>query len=442
MKRILTWSLALLAAAAALVLLLRPQPVEVEAVRASRAAVEAFITEEAETRLDDDYVIAIPVAGRLLRIDRKEGALVEKGDVVARVDTFERRERLKELEARVGEIRALIVGVDEAKPKPDDIRAAELAVQEAKLRHDAARKALEAAGIDCEQERKLYERRKILHKEGSIPKTEFIEAERRYLLLEAKCQEAALNEKAIRKVLEQAQVRLKRLRESVDDNEFLRTRYQAQIRQIEAQEAVLRDELAKSEIRAPVTGPILEKYQEDEQVLAAGTPLLKIGDLASIRVESDILSEEVGRVRAGQDVRLFGPAVGPKPVAGKVARIYPSGFEKISSLGIEQQRVKVIMKFDNSELRLRPGVRLDVRIITDRADNALRVPERALFKTGGRWHLFAVRDGRAQAVPVEPGIRNDEWAQIVDGLAEGALVIPDPPPDLKDGSLVDVTVAD
>ncbi|MFO7898426.1 MAG: efflux RND transporter periplasmic adaptor subunit [Planctomycetota bacterium] len=437
MKRIVTWGLVIAVAGAIGAALLWPRPTEVDVVACKRGTAVAFVIEEAKTRLDEDYLVAMPVDGRLLRVDLREGDVVQKGQVIARVDRFEREQKQKQLEARRAEIKALIVGVDEAKPKPEEIAAAELARDEARARHAAAAKAREACHIDFTQEEKIYKRKHQLFLEEAINETEHIEARRRYLVLKAKCEEATEIEQAMKKRFERTEKELERLRESRDDNEYQRTAYQAQLEQIRADEALIQDELAKCEIRAPVTGPVLDVLQEDKQVLRAGTPLLKLGDLASLRIESDILSEEVGRMAVGQPVEIFGPAVGGDPVTGQIERIYPSGFEKISSLGIEQQRVKVIIAFDNRALRLRPGVRVDVRIITDRKEGALLVPERALFKQAGRWHVFAARGEVAELTPVEVGIQNDEQAEIVSGLGDGDLVIPDPPPELADGARIE-----
>ena len=117
----------------------------------------------------------------------------------------------------------------------------------------------------------------------------------------------------------------------------------------------------------------MEKFIEDEQVLPPGAPLLAIGDLSSIEVEADILSEEIGVVRVGQGVEISGKALGGKIVHGKVKTIYPSGFKKISSLGIEQQRVKTLIAFDNSDIGLRPEVSVDVKIIIAESPDALRI---------------------------------------------------------------------
>lgn len=300
----------------------------------------------------------------------------------------------------------------------------------------AAGEKRERAGVNFEQAKKQYERKKQLLADGAISDAECDEAQRQYGIAKAESDLALLNVEVAADTLADAEQGLKRILKSVDDNEYMRSVHEAQIEQIEAEMAVLNDELAKSEITAPVTGPILEEYQKDEQILAEGTPLLTIGDMSSIRIESDILSEELAPVKVGQEVEIYGPAVGPAPITGKVERIFPSGFKKISSLGIEQQRVKIIIEFDNSRLQLRPAVRVDIRVITERKEDALTVPERALFKVGGRWHVFVVREGRAHLTPVEVGLHTDETAEILEGLQEGDLVILSPSNELSDGASV------
>ena len=436
MKRIVTFIIIAVVVIVLVAYLMRQRPLDVETAVSAVGGIETFVWEEAETRLDDDQVVSMPVSGRLLRIDFKEGREVKKGEVIARIDTYERTEKFKTLESRIREIEALIVGVDKAKPKPEDIKAAELGVEEAEINQNVAAKKLDAARVDDEQEEKQFERSKSLLDAGLIGKNEYDEAYRKLTILKKNFDQAVLGEKAAAKALEQARVQLERLLKSMDDNEYQRDSYNAQIEQTRAAMAVVKDELAKSEIRAPVSGPILELYRDDEQVLAAGTPILKIGDLESIRIESDILSEEIGQVKVGQDVEISGPAVGPGPVMGSVDRIFPSGFEKISSLGIEQQRVKVIIAFDNSQLQLRPGVRVDARIITQRKNNTLVIPERALFKSSDEWHVFVAENGVARLRAVEVGLRNDEHAEITSGLSAGDKVLPSPPPELTDGMAV------
>jgi len=436
LRRFFFWCAVALVAALLVAYAAWPRPLQVQTAQCVRGDIQVQITEEAETRLDREYVVSMPVTGRLLRNNLEEGQIVREGEELARIDTFERSEQLKTLQARIRETRALIVGVDKAKPKDEDIRSAAIRVQEARTRLELARKELERAGINLEQEDKQYKRSKNLLEKNAIAEALYDEAFRRYRIARADRDRAVLNVEAARKALERAKQQDQRIRKSVDDNEYLRSVYEAKIEQIRAAIAVLNDEIARCVIRSPATGPVLEEYQEDEQVLAAGTPLLKIGDLASMRIESDILSEEIGRVKVGQDVEIYGPAVNPAPAIGKIERIYPSGFEKISSLGIEQQRVKIIIAFDNSTLRLRPGVRVDIRIITERKRDVLLIPERALFKSQGRWHIFVVREGRAHLTRVQVGLRNDEVVEVLAPLREGDIVVLSPPVEVADGSRV------
>src|SRR5262249_3725634 len=155
------------------------------------------------------------------------------------------------------------------------------------------------------------------------------------------------------------------------------------------------------------------------------------GHWEDLEVEADVLSQEVVRVKAGTPVEVSGPAIGPKPAAATVSLIYPAGFTKISSLGVEQQRVKTIMVFAPEDVtRLRsargPGVdyRVRVRIFTAERSATLTIPRSALFRgADGGWRVFAVHDGRAEIKEVTMGLSNDEQAEITGGLAENDMVI-------------------
>ncbi|MFO7974662.1 MAG: efflux RND transporter periplasmic adaptor subunit, partial [Candidatus Hydrogenedentota bacterium] len=188
---------------------------------------------------------------------------------------------------------------------------------------------------------------------------------------------------------------------------------------------------------APVDSVLLEKHIEDSRVLQAGTPLMRLGDMTTIEVESDILSEEITRISEGDPVEISGKALGERTIMGEVTRIYPSGFEKISALGIEQQRVKILISFDNSEVHLRPGTSVDIRVITNHHKDVAAVPERATFKNNGDWAVFKVQNGRAKLTPVTIGLKNDEWAEIVEGVQPGDTIITERKNDLEDGVRID-----
>jgi len=161
-------------------------------------------------------------------------------------------------------------------------------------------------------------------------------------------------------------------------------------------------------------------------------------------VEADVLSLDVAAAKVGDPVEIYGPTVGREPARGAVHRIHPAGFTKLSSLGVEQQRVKVIVRFDRDELHrllsergLGVGYRVRVRILTADSPHALLVPRSALFRAADNsWRVFVVRNGRAKLQKIEVGMLNDEQAEIVEGLREGEPVVLAPESSLTDGAKV------
>ncbi len=199
---------------------------------------------------------------------------------------------------------------------------------------------------------------------------------------------------------------------------------------------------------SPVGGVVLHRFVRDEGHLAAGTKLLEIGSLDRMEVEADVLSVDVVNVKPKDPVEIYGPAIGSPSARGIVDRVYPAGFTKVSSLGVEQQRVKVVVRFDPKDLarllaerNLGVGYRVRVRVQTAAKPDALVVPRSALFRgPDGGWQLYALRGGRARLQDVTLGILNDELAEVTQGLPEGDLVVPSPESNLRDGQRVSAVV--
>jgi HlyD family secretion protein len=205
---------------------------------------------------------------------------------------------------------------------------------------------------------------------------------------------------------------------------------------------------SRGTMTSPVDGVVLNRLVTSEGHLPAGTKLLEIGRLEELEVEADVLSVDVVGVKPGHQVEIYGPAIGTPAARGTVARIFPAGFSKVSSLGVEQQRVKVVVRFNANELeRLRRernlGVsyRVRVKIETAEKPDALAVPRSALFRGPyGVWQLYAVRRGHAEIAEIRVGILNDDLAEVTEGLAEGDLVIPFPDSNLTDGQRVNPVI--
>ena len=435
-KKRAIWIIAAALVAAAVLFSLRTRPILVEVESPQRMTVYEFIAEDAETQLAKTYTVDIPVSGTLERVSLNIGEHVMQGDVIARVDPFIFEEQLRAMEASIAQVRSQSASVDTSKPKPELLDQARQRIGEAEAAREMAVKARTIAEINCDEARRNFARAETLHKQGVLSQREYDQANSTLQAMEQELDRARVAEQAAQRGVEIAGLGSRALSSSVDDNEFMRDVYAAQIASLESQLSILKSELDKTVIHAPVSGPVLMKFVEDRRTLPAGTPILTLGDLASSEMVCDVLSEEVVRVREGNAVEISGKALNGAQVAARVKQIYPAAFKKISSLGIEQQRVRVLMEYDAASLELRPGTSLDARIITAESADTLAVPERALFQTGGGWHVFTTKSGRARLTPVKVGLKNDSWAEILDGLGADSQIIVEPPNDLTDGARV------
>jgi len=441
MKRYLFFGLLGVLAVTAGVVALRGPALAVPLTHPSVLTVREFVAEDAETRLADEYIVDMPVSGTLMRLALEVGDRVGEGEVVARIDPFDIRQRMRSVEAQIAQRRAQMVGVDVAKPKVEDIETARARVREMEDALAAAERRLSVAQVTLDEAELNFRRAQGLYEAGVVSEAFLDDAELGLQAAREEREVVASEVKRSRQLLEQAELAYRRVVGSMDDNEYQREALRAEVDALASELAMLKDDLEATSIRAPVTGPVLEKYVEDRRVLAEGTPILRIGDLSSIELETDILSEEITAVTLGNPVVIRGKAISRRMtegggLRGVVKRIYPSGFEKISSLGVEQQRVKVLIDFDNSEVNLRPGVSVDVEIVTAESENALAVPDRAVFRHAGGHAVFVVEDGRARIQQVEIGLRNEDWAEIVQGLSEEDRIVAELHNDLEEGARV------
>lgn len=224
---------------------------------------------------------------------------------------------------------------------------------------------------------------------------------------------------------------------------------QAELRRADAEAARIAADLAPPggspgpgavAVRSPVGGTLLSVITESEGEIVEGTPLVTIGDPRRIEVVVDLLSREAVRVKPGDKVRIAEWG-GPAPLSGTVQRIEPFGRLKVSALGIEEQRVNVIVAFDRASAaqgaRLGHGYQVEATVVVWSRPDVVRVPIGALFRGGdGGWRVHLVSGGRAVVRPVRIGQVNDEWGEVLGGLAAGDTVVLDPPASLRDGQKV------
>jgi HlyD family secretion protein len=192
------------------------------------------------------------------------------------------------------------------------------------------------------------------------------------------------------------------------------------------------------QVRAPVAGRVLRLLQESEGAVASGQPLLEIGNPDSLEVEVEVLSTHAVKIAPGSKVILdrWG---GEQAVEGTVRVVEPSGFTKISALGVEEQRVRVIVDFASPReawQSLGDGYRVEARFVLWEGDDVLQLPTSALFRHGEGWAVFALEGGRARLTPVVTGQRAGLATQVLSGLAAGARLVSHPDDKIGDGTRV------
>jgi len=420
--------------------------VEVEAARASRGSIQTCVDERAKTRLPETYLITMPFPGRIQPITVTEGMPVPRGYVVARILQEDLDLALKEARAGCGQAEAAAAEnadlsveqiVLEQTLKIVESMKTSTAASAAQV--EAARAALKYANSDLERVRELRETNAETQAEleRAILRQEQSDAEYRQAVEMHKTMQWLEIATGLMPAMVRQYMQRKGLAGAVLDQQKARAEAQQQRAELDNRRGTM---------TSPVDGVVLARHVTSEQTLPAGTVLVEIGQLEKLEVEAEVLTQDAAEVREGQPVEIYGPAIGEEPAGGTVHRVYPAGFTKISSLGVEQQRVMVIIRFVPRELEkllaersLRVGYRVGVRIVTNRKDDALLIPRSALFRSSdGQWQVYAVRDGRAQIQNVRIGLINDHQAEVLEGVAEGQQVVLSPESTLVDGARVHV----
>jgi HlyD family secretion protein len=419
-------------------------PVEAAAVR--RGDIREFVDDEGKTRLPESHLITMPYTGRLAEIELAEGAEVTQGQLVAQIVPADQELAVELAQAALDRAEAAIAENDDVSVEATGLRQTEKFVESMDHTVEAAAARVQSgkAKRDYAESNLARIRDLAARDERNVTPEQMDQAELRQVESDVDYQQDVLVHSALLAMKAATDLTPTAVQQYIErkdlTGEVLRKeRAQAEFRLQEAERDAERGRMV-----SPVNGVVLVRHEYNERHLAAGTVLLEIGRLEDLEIEADLLSQDVVAVEEGDRVEVYGPAIGPEPVQATVARIYPKGFTKVSSLGVEQQRVKVIMRLEpdvlarlRTERRLGVDYRVNVRIITDERQGALVVPRSALFRgAGGHWQVFAVRSGRARLAEVTVGLLNDEWAEVTEGLAEGDTVVLAPETELGDGARV------
>jgi HlyD family secretion protein len=413
----------------------------VEAAAVVRGVVQEYVDERGKTRLPQTYNITMPLEGRISAIDLVEGTPIHKDQVVAQIVPSDLSLSVEAATAAVDRLKASIRENDDTSVESTGLKQSLDYVQSMDRTVEAAKAQVESGHAKLDYTNSNVDRVHRMYQSKTATQDEYEQAQLQQVQAGVEYQQDLLIERAIEALQAATALLPTGVRQYIERKDLTHDVLKMQLEEANVHLKETERDRNRGELRSPVDGVVLERAISDERQVSAGTVLLKIGRLEDLEVEADILSQDVVNVKEGDAVEITGPAIGSTPVRGTVKRIYPAGFTKVSSLGVEQQRVKVIIVFNPEDLaRLRKerdlGVdyRVRVRVITAQKKDALTAARSALFRGGdGKWQVFAVRDGRVRLQPVETGLINDETAEITSGLEPGELVVLAPETSLKDG---------
>ncbi len=376
--------------------MLRPRPVAVDLATVTNAAMEVTVDDEAKTHMRHVYTVSAPVAGKVLRIS----AHLEDhhvGDPVTADET---------VVAVMQPMAPSFIDVRSREELQAAVAAAEAAVKFAESEVRRIEAALEFSHTE-------------LQRAQTLARSDTISAK----ALDRAKLDVETNEAALASAKAQLEVRKSE-------------RASAAARLIDPSSVTQPQSAACCiQLRAPVTGRILKIIQESESVVPSGAPLMEIGDPLDLEIVAELLSTDAVQIKSGAAVRIDG--WGGSPIRGRVKRVDPAGFLKVSALGIEEQRVRTTIDFvDPPEAwsRLGHDYRVIVHVTVWDSENALTVPVGALFRKGDDWAVFSVKDGRARTTPVQIGHRNNRTAEVASGLAAGDRVVLHPSDRVSDGT--------
>lgn len=391
LKRFSFWGVLAALVAFGLLFSFWPRAVPVDLATVERGEMTVTISDEGESRVHDVYVLSAPVTGRMRRVS------MHAGDPVVALET----------------IVAEIEPIDPAFLDPRSEAQARADVRAAESAEALARAEVEQAEAELDFAHREFDRARELIREGTISQRELDGAERTF-----RTRRAALTTALA--ALEMRSFQLERTRAQLLSP---------------AETQASQGACACVALRSPVDGRLLRILQQSEAVVPAGTPLAEVGDPRDLEIVVDLLSADAVRVEPGQSVVIDGWG-GDRPLAGRVRLIEPFAFTKVSALGIEEQRVNVVIDLVSPAAeweRLAHGYQVNAQIVLASQPDVSKLPLTALFRDGDAWAVFVQAGRRAELRHVQIGARNGVEAEVVEGLSVGERIVLHPSDRVTDG---------
>lgn len=390
LRRIIFYGASIIAALLMAYFAFRPRPVEVEVAEVVRGPLEVTVNEFGKTRVKERYIVSAPLAGELMRIALRPGDGVVAGETIVAV-------------VRAGDPSLLD---SRARAEAESaVKLAEAKEQHARTQHARSKATYELAVAQLE-------RTEMLLSSNAVSRHEY---------------EVALHD-------------VRTSSQTLQGDEFLIkiSEYETEMARVALQRTFVSSDGEQSiEVRSPIDGVVLRIYQESETQVDTGTRLMELGDLGQIEIETDVLTDEAVRIKPGAKVYVMHRGIETAMVA-RVRLVEPGAFQKISALGVEEQRVKVIADFDEAigtRGELGDAFQVDVRIVVWEKE-VLKIPSGALFRRGRKWFVYRVEEGRVVEREVQVGESNGSETEVIVGLTLAEQVVVYPNELLENGSVI------
>lgn len=374
----------------------------VETSIVEKGEIQQFIEDIAVVQSNKKQTVYIEGAGKINSISVNAGDSVKKGDVLLTMDKKDLELRLKDANSKVEAAKSQLASTDSSN-YVNKIEIAQLDVEKAKIAYESALKNLNNS--------------KNLYEASAISKQELDSAEDAYKNAEA--------------TLKSANIQLEEVKKGTPD--YVRDGYAAGVEQAVILKETIMREIEKQQVISPMDGIIIEKLVDENSIGAPSTAAFVIGNIKSLELEANILSDDIYKVKIGNEVEVSGKAMGNLTIKGKIIKIAPEAKNITSSLGVNQKRVPITIEISDDENLLKPGYDLDIKIITEIKSDVLIIPDSSVFDYQGESCVFIVDSGKAIIRQISKGIESEKTIEVLDGLKEGEKIILKPDNNVKEG---------
>ncbi|WML34753.1 efflux RND transporter periplasmic adaptor subunit [Clostridium sp. OS1-26] len=374
----------------------------VDTTAVSKGEIKQYIEDTATVQSNKKQTAYIDASGKITSIKVNVGDAVKKGDILLIMDKGDLELKLQDANAKIEAAKAQLQGADIAN-SVNKIEVAQAAVDQAKVTYDAASRNLNNA--------------KTLYGSGSISKQELNNAEDAYKTAEA--------------ALKSANFQLEDIKGGTPD--YVKNQYESQVKQAVILRDTINREIEKQQVASSVDGVILEKLINENASVTAGTAAFLVADTKSLELEANILSDDIYKVKIGNEVQVSGKPIGNSTIIGKITKIAPEAKNITSSLGVNQKRVPVTIEIKDEAGLLKPGYDLDIKVITEVKKDALVVPDTSVFDYKGSSCVFVVDNGKAVIRQIKKGIESEKSIEVIEGLKPGERILVKLDNNIKEG---------